>query len=51
MDEINPNFAELAKEWGCDYRTVKKYFHQDESKPPISKQMNYFSSVMLVILK
>ena len=39
MDEIKPNFTELAKAWGCDYRTAKKYFYQDESKPPIRKQM------------
>ena len=39
MDEIKPNFAELAKAWGCDYRTAKKYFYQDESKPPIRKQI------------
>ena len=39
MDEIKPNFAELAKAWGCDYRTAKKYFYQDESKPPIRKQV------------
>ena len=37
MDEIKPNFAELAKAWGCDYRTAKKYFYQDENKPPIRK--------------
>lgn len=27
MDEIKPNFAELAKICGCDYRTAKKYYH------------------------
>lgn len=39
MDEIKPNFAELAKAWGCDYRTAKKYFYQEESKPLIRKQI------------
>ena len=29
MDEIKPNFAELAKASGCDYRTAKKYFYQE----------------------
>ena len=26
QDDIKPNYAELAKQNGCDYRTVKKYF-------------------------
>lgn len=26
QDDIKPNYAELAKQYGCDYRTVKKYF-------------------------
>lgn len=30
QDGIKPNYAELAKQYGCDYRTVKKYF---ESTP------------------
>lgn len=35
MKEINikPNFAQLAKEEGCDYRTVKKYYEGYEGKP------------------
>ena len=39
MDDIKPNFAELAKAWGCDYRTAKKYFYQDSNKPPIMKRI------------
>lgn len=39
MDDIKPNFAELAKAWGCDYRTAKKYFYQDNNKPPIRKRI------------
>ena len=31
MNEIKPNFAVLAKGWGCDYITAKKYSNQDES--------------------
>ena len=38
MDAIKLNFAELAKAWGCDYRTAKKYFYHDKSKPPIRKK-------------
>lgn len=36
MDEIKPNFAELAKTLGCDYRTAKKYYHRtltDQTTP------------------
>lgn len=39
MDNIKPNFAELAKTWGCDYRTAKKYFYQDSNKPLIRKSI------------
>lgn len=28
QDEIKPNYAQLAKQYNCDYRTVKKYFEQ-----------------------
>lgn len=35
QDGIKPNYAELAKQYGCDYRTVKKYFEAsaDDLKP------------------
>ena len=26
QDDIKPKYAELAKQYGCDYRTVKKCF-------------------------
>ncbi|HBM3536149.1 TPA: IS21 family transposase, partial [Listeria innocua] len=26
MNEIHPNFAALAKQYNCDYRTVKRYY-------------------------
>lgn len=26
-EEIEPNYAELARRYGCDYRTVKKYYN------------------------
>ena len=29
QDNIKPNYAELARRWNCDYRTVKRYFEQD----------------------
>lgn len=37
MDKIKPNFTLLAKMWGCDYRTAKKYYYQESNKPPIRK--------------
>lgn len=39
MDDIKPNFAELAKTWGCDYRTAKKYYYEESNKPPIRKKI------------
>ena len=29
QDGIKPNYAEIARRWNCDYRTVKRYFKQD----------------------
>ncbi|MBS7576935.1 MULTISPECIES: hypothetical protein [unclassified Enterococcus] len=26
LNEIQPNFAALAKQYNCDYRTVKRYY-------------------------
>ncbi len=26
---VKPNYAEIARRWNCDYRTVKRYFEQD----------------------
>lgn len=45
-EEIKPNYAKLAKTYGCDYRTVKRYFEQDEPqevevKPRPSKLDEY----------
>lgn len=31
QDDIKPNYAALAKQLGCDYRTVKRYYEQDLS--------------------
>jgi len=28
--DIKPNYAELAKTYHCDYRTVKRYYEGDE---------------------
>ena len=34
--DLKPNFAKLAREMGCDYRTVKKAYEsaQDPDSPP-----------------
>lgn len=29
QDDIKPNYSELAKQLGCDYRTVKRYYEND----------------------
>lgn len=39
MDDIKPNFAELGKTWGCDYRTAKKYYYGEDNKPPVRKKI------------
>lgn len=36
QDNIKPVYSELAKQYGCDYRTVKKYF-ESETKEPTPK--------------
>lgn len=28
-ENIKPNYAEIARKYGCDYRTVKRYFEND----------------------
>lgn len=29
QDGVKPNYAEIARRWNCDYRTVKRYFEED----------------------
>lgn len=29
QDGAKPNYAEIARRWECDYRTVKRYFEED----------------------
>ena len=29
QEETKPNYAEIARRWNCDYRTVKRHFEQD----------------------
>ncbi len=39
QDSVKPNYVELAKQYGCDYRTIKKYFESSavELKPKPQK--------------
>ena len=32
-NDIRPNFAELARQSGIDYRTIKRYYDGYEGKP------------------
>lgn len=47
--ELKPNFSELAREYGMDRRTVKKYFEGYEGKPKTknktSKLDKYFDEI------
>ena len=48
--DIKPNYAELAKRYGCDYRTVKRYYEEDEEakterKPRPSKLDGYRETI------
>lgn len=49
-DGIKPNYAELAKQYGCDYRTVKKYFETKESEtipsPPKSSILDPYKTIV-----
>lgn len=37
-NDITPNFALLAKQYGCDYRTIKRYWCSDFNSPPEKKK-------------
>lgn len=37
-EDIKPNYAAVARQYGCDYRTAKKYYETDESDKPPAKQ-------------
>lgn len=32
QEEIKPNYAQLAKQYNCDYRTIKKYYEQKDNQ-------------------
>lgn len=29
QEGVKPNYAEIARRWNCDYRTVKRYFEEN----------------------
>ena len=37
LGDITPNFALLAKQYNCDYRTIKRYWCSDFNSPPEKK--------------
>lgn len=47
---IKPNYTALGKRYGCDYRTVKRYFEEDPSqenkKPKRSTKLDPYRSVI-----
>lgn len=49
-DGIKANYAELAKQYGCDYRTVKKYFEASDndlkSRPPKPSILDPYKSIV-----
>ncbi len=52
--EIKPNFSELAREYGIDRRTVKKYYEGYEGKPKTrnkqSKLDKYYDEIKARVL-
>lgn len=50
QDGVKPNYAELAKQYGCDYRTVKKYFESSakdlKPRPPKPSILDPYKSIV-----
>ncbi|EAG2390428.1 transposase, partial [Listeria monocytogenes] len=55
MNEIHPNFAALAKQYNCDYRTVKRYYEAGltgdldklrERKPSVPPLLHGFEEII-----
>ena len=50
QDDIKPNYAALAKQLGCDYRTVKKYYECDldniTNKPPKPSILDPYNDIV-----
>lgn len=41
MDKIKPNFKQLSKQYGCDYRTVKRYYELGKiNQLPTRRKLN-----------
>lgn len=49
QDGVKPNYAELARRWNCDYRTVKRYFEEDAvpiRKPPKPSKLDPYKQII-----
>lgn len=47
--ELKPNYAELARTYGCDYRTVKRYYESPLTSPPkreYSSKLDPYKSII-----
>ena len=49
--EIKPNFADLARKYKMDYRTVKKYYEGYEGKPKNRKTKSKLDPMLLLLKK
>lgn len=48
MDSIKPNFNQLSKQYGCDYRTVKRYYELGKlNQLPTKRKTNQRPSKLL----
>ena len=52
IDGIKPNYAALAKQYGCDYRTVKAAYHEalEGGKRPVQRKKRPSNVVRIVFL-
>ena len=49
QEGVKPNYAELARRWNCDYRTVKRYFEEDVvpiRKPPKPSKLDPYKQII-----
>lgn len=54
-DKVKPNYAEIARVYGCDYRTAKKFFEGNATtivrKPPGPSLLDDFKEIIKTKLK
>lgn len=49
LSEIKPNFSELSRIYGCDRRTIKKYYDGYEGKPSSRNKPSYLDKYAEII--